>query len=236
MPNNLLKAQNLTKTYKKRKVLDDFSLTLKPGEVLGLLGPNGAGKTTALEIIMGFIDPEKGSVLLNDENINKLPTYKRVRKGLGYLPQETCLFEDLSAIDNVIAVMELLKWDKKQKKRDAENKLAEYGLSTVAKTKAKNLSGGEKRRLEIILSLLPNPSFMFFDEPFTGVDPKQVRELREIMRKLVEQGIGMVIVDHNITEVIKQTHRLVLLYEGKIHFDGGTKEFLESDDVKEVYL
>lgn len=231
-----LEAASLSKTYKHRKVLDGFSFTLKPGEVLGLLGPNGAGKTTALEIIMGFIAQEQGHVMLDGEEISGLPPYKRVRKGIGYLPQETCLFDDLSALDNVIAVMELLKWDKKTRKQDAVVKLGEFGLEHVAGTKAKSLSGGEKRRLEIILSLLPGPRYLLWDEPFTGVDPKQIRELQGIIQTLVGKGIGMVIVDHNLTEVIKRTDRLILLYDGKKSFEGNTGDFLNSELVKEVYL
>jgi len=231
-----LSIRNVVKKYKRRWVLDDISFEFSQDERIGILGPNGAGKTTLFNIIMGIVKPNRGDIFIDDESIRKLPTYKRVRKGLAYLMQEHCLITDMKAKDNLIGIMQLLKYPKDEVKKMAANILEEYHLTHISETKAEKLSGGEKRRLEIAISLLTDPKFILLDEPFTGTDPKTIMELRARLRKLHGNGIGILIIDHHVREILHEVDRIIVISDGKIIFDGSAQEFKKDERVIENYL
>ncbi|MGB1204835.1 MAG: LPS export ABC transporter ATP-binding protein [Chitinophagales bacterium] len=232
----MLKSEKLIKRYSKRTVVNEVSLEVKQGEIVGLLGPNGAGKTTNFYMIVGLIKPDGGNIYLDTTEITKLPMYKRARLGIGYLPQEASVFRDLSIEDNIKAVLEMTKLSKKEQAEKTESLLNEFGLQHVRKSKGSVLSGGERRRTEIARALAVDPKFILLDEPFAGVDPIAVGDIQYIVAKLKYRNIGVLITDHNVQETLSITDRAYLLFEGKL-LRAGTAEELAADPlVREKYL
>ena len=232
----ILKSSNLVKIYGSRKVVNDVSLEVNQGEIVGLLGPNGAGKTTTFYMTVGFIKPNQGHVYLDDEEITALPMYKRAQKGIGYLPQEPSVFRKMSIEDNIMAVLEMTKLNKAQRKEKLESLLEEFSLNHVRKSNGDTLSGGERRRTEIARALATNPSFILLDEPFAGIDPIAVEDIQYIVAKLKTKNIGILITDHNVQETLSITDRAYLMFEGSI-LKAGTAEELAADEmVRKVYL
>lgn len=232
----ILGADNLIKKYKNRLVVNDVSVNVKQGEIVGLLGPNGAGKTTSFYMIVGLIKPNTGRVYLDDEDITDLPMYQRARKGLGYLAQEASVFRELSVEDNIGAVLEMTNMPKAQQKEKIESLMEEFSLTHVRKNLGKVLSGGERRRTEIARALAVDPKFVLLDEPFAGVDPIAVEEIQTIVARLKSKNIGILITDHNVNETLSITDRAYLLFEGKILRSGTAEELAEDETVRRVYL
>jgi lipopolysaccharide export system ATP-binding protein len=229
-------TKNLVKQYKSRKVVNDVSVSVKQGEIVGLLGPNGAGKTTTFYMVVGLISPDAGQVFLNEEDITKLPMYKRAQLGLGYLPQEASVFRKLSVEDNIMAVLEMTKLSKEEREAKLESLLDEFNLHHVRKNNGDSLSGGERRRTEIARALAVDPKFILLDEPFAGVDPIAVEDIQQVVAKLKHKNIGILITDHNVNETLSICDRAYLLIEGKI-FKHGTAEELAADErVRRLYL
>jgi lipopolysaccharide export system ATP-binding protein len=231
-----LQTLEISKSYSGRRVVDNVTVRVEQGEVVGLLGPNGAGKTTSFYIIVGLISPEAGEVLLDNESITKLPMYLRARRGVSYLPQEASVFRKLSVEDNLMAILQTLPLTGRQR-RDRTNQLIEdMGLETVRHSKGYMLSGGERRRVEIARALVRQPDFILLDEPFSGIDPIQVIELQRIIGDLKRRGIGILVTDHNVRETLAVTDRAYIISEGRI-FRAGSPESLGSDpDVRRIYL
>ncbi|WP_299248630.1 LPS export ABC transporter ATP-binding protein [uncultured Cytophaga sp.] len=232
----ILGADNLIKKYKNRLVVNDVSVNVKQGEIVGLLGPNGAGKTTSFYMIVGLIKPNTGRVYLDDEDITDLPMYQRARKGLGYLAQEASVFRELSVEDNIGAVLEMSNMPKAEQKDKVESLMEEFSLTHVRKNLGKVLSGGERRRTEIARALAVDPKFVLLDEPFAGVDPIAVEEIQTIVARLKNKNIGILITDHNVNETLSITDRAYLLFEGKILRSGTAEELAEDETVRRVYL
>lgn len=232
----VLKAEHLMKKYKTRTVVNDVSVYVKQGEIVGLLGPNGAGKTTSFYMIVGLIKPNEGKIFLDDEEITPLPMYQRAKKGIGYLAQEASVFRKLTVEENILAVMELRDYTKQQRKEKVEEMLEEFSLQKVRKSLGMSLSGGERRRTEIARALAVDPGFVLLDEPFAGVDPIAVEEIQTIVAKLKRKNIGILITDHNVDETLSITDRAYLMVDGKL-FKSGTAQELASDPlVRKVYL
>lgn len=232
----ILKAKNIVKKYRKRTVVKGVSFDVKQGEIVGLLGPNGAGKTTSFYMIVGLIQPFSGKIFLEDEEITKLPVYKRAKKGIGYLAQEASVFRNLSIEDNLRAVLEMTTFSKEYQKEKLETLMDEFGLQHIRKSKGIQLSGGERRRTEIARALAIDPKFILLDEPFAGVDPIAVEDIQQIVMKLKEKNIGVLITDHNVHETLSITDRSYLLFEGNILKDGTAEELAADEDVRRVYL
>lgn len=231
-----LYTKSVIKKYGKRTVVKGVSLEVNKGEIVGLLGPNGAGKTTTFYMIVGFIRPNSGNVFLDDQDITKLPMYKRAKMGIGYLPQEASVFRKLSIEDNIKGVLQMTSLSKKEQKIRTEQLIEEFGLEHIRKSLGIQLSGGERRRTEIARALAINPAFILLDEPFAGVDPIAVEDIQSIVKKLKEKNIGVLITDHNVHETLRITDRSYLLYEGNI-LEAGTAEDLASNpEVREKYL
>jgi len=229
-------TKDLVKKYRSRTVVNKVSIELNQGEIVGLLGPNGAGKTTTFYMIVGLIQPNAGKIYLNDHNITREPVYKRARKGIGYLAQEASVFRKLSVEDNIKAVLEMSHYTKEEQKDRLEQLIEEFGLERVRKSLGIQLSGGERRRTEIARALALKPSFMLLDEPFAGVDPIAVEDIQEIVTKLQEKNIGILITDHNVHETLTITNRSYLLFEGSILKAGTAKDLSEDEQVRRVYL
>lgn len=232
----ILRAENIVKKYRKRTVVKGVSFDVKEGEIVGLLGPNGAGKTTSFYIIVGLIQPLSGKVFLDQENITKLPVYKRAKKGIGYLAQEASVFRKLSVEDNLKAVLEMTNYSKEYQRKKVESLLEEFGLQHIRKSKGVQLSGGERRRTEIARALAIDPKFILLDEPFAGVDPIAVEDIQQIVMQLKEKNIGVLITDHNVHETLSITDRSYLLFEGSIMKAGTAEELANDEDVRRVYL
>ena len=231
-----LTTTEISKAYRGRKVVDDVSLWLKQGEVVGLLGPNGAGKTTSFYMIVGLITPDSGRVMIDDEDITELPMYERARRGVSYLPQEASVFRKLTVEDNLMAILETLPLSGRQR-RDRMNQLIDQlGLETVRNNKGYALSGGERRRVEIARSLVIEPSFLLLDEPFSGIDPIQVLELQNIISELKRSGIGILVTDHNVRETLAVTDRAYIINNGKIFRTGSPEALGHDPEVKRIYL
>ncbi|MFN3801309.1 LPS export ABC transporter ATP-binding protein [Belliella pelovolcani] len=232
----ILKADNLVKIYKGKRVVNNISVEVKQGEIVGLLGPNGAGKTTSFYMIVGLIQPNQGQIFLDDQNITSLPMYKRAQLGIGYLAQEASVFRKLSVEENIMAVLEMKKMPKAERKEKVESLLEEFSLTHVRKNLGMVLSGGERRRTEIARALAVDPKFVLLDEPFAGVDPIAVEEIQTIVAKLKNKNIGILITDHNVNETLSITDRAYLMFEGKL-LKAGTAEDLAADEqVRRVYL
>ena len=231
-----LSSERLVKVYGKRRVVNEVSIEVAKGEIVGLLGPNGAGKTTCFYIMVGMIRPDGGSVNLDGEDITKLPMYKRARRGIGYLPQEASIFRRLSVEDNLMAILETIPLSKEERRRKLELLLEELGTAHLRKNYGYQLSGGERRRVEITRSLVTEPSFMLLDEPFAGIDPITVQDLQGIVQKLKERGLGVLITDHNVRETLSITDRAYIMYEGKILRSGTPDQLSNDPDIREIYL
>ena len=232
----LLRAENLVKIYKSRTVVNNVSVQVNQGEIVGLLGPNGAGKTTTFYMTVGLIKPNQGSIFLDNENITNLPMYQRARRGVGYLAQEASVFRSLSVEDNIRAVLEMTDLSSQAQKEKTEELLEEFSLTHVRKNKGMVLSGGERRRTEIARALAVSPKFVLLDEPFAGVDPIAVEEIQGIISKLKKKNIGILITDHNVTETLSITDRAYLLVDGKIFKSGTAEELAGDEQVRRVYL
>lgn len=231
-----IKAQNLVKIYGKRTVVNDLSLEINQGEVVGILGPNGAGKTTTFYMIIGLAKPNSGKVFLDDTDITHKAMFKRARMGMGYLAQAPSIFAKLSVEDNVLAILETLKIPRKQRPQVLEEALTELNLSKLARQKAYTLSGGERRKLEITRALVTKPTFIFMDEPFAGVDPIAVSDIQDIIDKLREKKIGVMITDHNVIETLKIVNRAYIIYEGKIIVAGASNDLINDENARRLYL
>lgn len=231
-----LRSSHLVKKYKSRTVVNDVSIELEQGEIVGLLGPNGAGKTTTFYMTVGLIKPNSGKVFLDDLEITDEPMYKRARLGIGYLAQEASVFRTLSVEDNIKAVLEMTSLTKAEQHDKCEGLLEEFGLNKVRKSNGNVLSGGERRRTEIARALAVNPKFILLDEPFAGVDPIAVEDIQQIVSKLKTKNIGILITDHNVHETLGITDRAYLLFEGKILKHGTPRELADDETVRRVYL
>ncbi|MBK00812.1 MAG: LPS export ABC transporter ATP-binding protein [Euryarchaeota archaeon] len=229
-------ANNLKKKYGQRYVVNDISLFLKTGEIVGLLGPNGAGKTTTFYMLVGLIRSFEGSVLIDKIDISNQPMYMRARKGLGYLPQQPSVFTKMSVQDNLLTVLETLNFDKKNRDYKLDEILNDFGLLKIRHTRADVLSGGERRRLEIARSIAMDPQFILLDEPFAGVDPIAIQDIQHMVQKLKERNIGVLITDHNVRETLSITDRAYLLYDGKILKYGNTRELINDAEIRKLYL
>ncbi len=231
-----LYTQNLVKKYKNRRVVDEVSVSVEQGEIVGLLGPNGAGKTTTFYMIVGLINPYEGKIMLDDKDITREPVYKRARMGIGYLAQEASVFRKLSVEDNIKAVLEMSSLSRPEQKDRTESLLSEFGLLKIRKSLGIQLSGGERRRTEIARALALNPSFILLDEPFAGVDPIAVEDIQQIVSRLKEKNIGILITDHNVHETLAITERAYLMFEGTILKAGTASDLAEDEQVRKVYL
>ena len=232
----ILRTEEVSKSYRKRRVVDNVSLSVSTGEVVGLLGPNGAGKTTTFYMIVGMVTPDSGHIFLDDREITDLAMYERARAGISYLPQEPSVFRKLSVEDNLMAILETVPLRPEERRRRLEELIEQIGLEAVRKNKGYALSGGERRRVEIARSLAIDPQFLLLDEPFSGIDPIQVLELQKIIADLRGRGIGILITDHNVRETLAVTDRAYIINQGKI-FRAGTPAALAMDpDVRRVYL
>jgi lipopolysaccharide export system ATP-binding protein len=231
-----LETREISKTYRGRRVVDDVSVFVQQGEVVGLLGPNGAGKTTSFYMIVGLISPDSGRILVDERDITALPMYQRARRGISYLPQEASVFRKLTVEDNLRAILETLSLNSRERTEKMERLIDQLGLDKVRRSKGYMLSGGERRRVEIARSLVIDPSFLLLDEPFSGIDPIQVLELQRIIFDLKRTGIGILITDHNVRETLAVTDRAYIINNGRI-FRAGSPEALERDpEVKRIYL
>jgi len=231
-----LVAQGLSKWFKRRKVVDNVSLDIQRGEVVGLLGPNGAGKTTSFYIMVGLIGCDGGRIFLEGEEITHLPMYRRCRRGLGYLPQESSVFRKLTVEENLRAILETLPLTPTERRQRVGELLAELDLTPLAGYPAFTLSGGERRRLEITRALVTSPSYLLLDEPFTGIDPIAIGDIQEIIARLTERGIGILITDHNVRETLSITDRAYILFDGKILVSGTATELANNPKAREIYL
>jgi lipopolysaccharide export system ATP-binding protein len=231
-----LSANNLQKTYGRRRVVDDVSVEVSKGEIVGLLGANGAGKTTTFYMMVGLERSEQGEIWLNGENVTRLPMYLRARLGLGYLPQEPSIFRRLSAEQNILAVLETMRMSREERFQRLEDLLEEFGISHVRKTRGDSLSGGERRRVEIARCLATEPQYILLDEPFAGIDPIAIEDIRDIILYLKEREIGILITDHNVRETLGITDRAYIMAEGRILKSGQPSDLVTDDEVRRLYL
>lgn len=232
----ILKAEEISKSYRGRKVVNNISIKVDQGEIVGLLGPNGAGKTTSFYMIVGIIKPESGNIFLDSEIISSYPMYQRAQKGIGYLAQEESVFRKLSIEDNILGVLEFSSLSKIEQKQKAEQLMEEFGLINIRKNRGDLLSGGERRRTEIARALANNPKFLLLDEPFAGVDPIAVEDIQSIISVLKRKNIGILITDHNVQETLAITDRTYLMFEGKILKEGVPEDLAKDEMVRKVYL
>jgi len=232
----LLRTDNLVKIYRNRKVVNNVSIRVASGEIVGLLGPNGAGKTTTFYMIVGLVKPEGGSVMFKDEDITNLPMWIRARYGLGYLSQDPSVFRKLTVEENIMAILETMKLSYKERRNRLNKLLAELGLEHLRKNKAYTLSGGERRRLEITRALVTNPSFILLDEPFSGVDPIAVFEVQKIISSLKDRGLGILLTDHSVRETLAITDRAYIMHESRVLISGTSKELVSNPKAREIYL
>ncbi len=231
-----LYTDKLVKKYRQRTVVDKVSIELEPGEIVGLLGPNGAGKTTTFYMIVGLIRPNSGQIYFENRNITNEPVYKRAQSGIGYLAQEASVFRRMTVEDNILSVLEMTKLTKNDQKERAESLIKEFGLDKIRRNKGVQLSGGERRRTEIARALALNPNFILLDEPFAGVDPIAVEDIQDIVMKLKDRNIGVLITDHNVHETLTITDRAYLLFEGSILKSGTAQDLSQDEQVRKVYL
>lgn len=231
-----LRSEKIVKVYKDRMVVKGVDIHVKSGEIVGLLGPNGAGKTTSFYMMVGFIRPTQGKVFIDGDDVTALPMFERARHGLGYLAQEPTIFKGLTVEENLLAVLERILDDKAAQKKRVDELLNEFGLTKLAKQKAWTLSGGEKRRMEIARCMISNPKIILLDEPFVGIDPITVSDLRQMIFKLKDKGIGVLITDHNVRETLPLTERAYLIYDGKILVEGDQDTLLNDANARKLYL
>jgi len=232
----ILKAKNLVKEYSKRTVVDNVSLELMQGEIVGLLGPNGAGKTTTFYMITGMIQANEGEIYLDKDNISDLPMYKRSRLGIGYLPQEASIFRKMSVYDNIYSVLEFMNIEADERDDHTRKLMKDFGITNIAESKGYLLSGGERRRTEIARAIATDPKFILLDEPFAGIDPIAVEEIMKIVANLKDRGIGVLITDHNVHETLSIVDRAYILIEGKIFRQGSSVELASDEKVRKLYL
>jgi len=233
---SVLRAEGLRKVYRGRAVVDGVDLELHQGEVVGLLGPNGAGKTTSFYMIVGFITPDRGRVLLDGRELSRLPMYKRARLGIGYLPQESSIFRRLTVEQNVLAILQSRRMPGPERRKRLDHLLEMMGVAHIRRSRGYELSGGERRRVEIARALVSEPKFMLLDEPFAGIDPIAVADLQHVVSTLREQGLGVLITDHNVRETLTITDRAYILFEGRIELAGTAEEIVSSPKAREIYL
>jgi lipopolysaccharide export system ATP-binding protein len=236
IPQGGLEVVSIAKSYDKRAVLSDISLTVGKGEVLGLLGPNGAGKTTCFYSIMGLVRPDSGRILMDGEDVTKLPMYRRAILGLGYLPQETSIFRGMTVEQNINCVLEMVEPDKDTRAAELERLLDEFGLQNLRTSAAMALSGGERRRCEIARALAAKPSIMLLDEPFAGIDPLSISDIRDLVIDLKDRGIGVLITDHNVRETLDIVDRACIIYGGQVLFAGTPQDLVADENVRRLYL
>ena len=236
MNNTILTAENLIKKYKKRTVVKSVSLEMKQGEIVGLLGPNGAGKTTTFYMIVGMIKPNSGIVSIDGKVITNKPMYKRSRLGISYLPQEASIFRKMSVENNIRAILELQPMKRKERKERLEELLETFNIAHIRKSKGYMLSGGERRRCEIARTLASSPKFVLLDEPFAGIDPIAVEDIMKMVKDLKNQGLGVLITDHNVHETLSITDRAYILIDGNIYISGTAEEIAANEEVKKLYL
>ncbi|MFH1754437.1 MAG: LPS export ABC transporter ATP-binding protein [Candidatus Latescibacterota bacterium] len=234
--NGCLRTEGVVKIYSKRRVVSDVTITVNAGEIVGLLGPNGAGKTTTFYMIVGMIQPNSGRIFLNDQDITRSPMYKRARMGIGYLPQEPSIFRGLTVEQNLKAILETRPMDDTERKDTLESLLNELDIAPLRKSLGYQLSGGERRRVEITRSLVTDPKVMLLDEPFAGIDPIAVADLQVIVKKLKARGLGILITDHNVRDTLSITDRAYIMYEGSIKRSGTADELAGDSEVREIYL
>ena len=234
--NRTFSAHRLTKSFRKRRVVDGVGLTVKAGEVVGLLGPNGAGKTTIFYMVIGLIRQDGGKVFLNEEDISDLPMYMRARKGIAYLPQESSVFRKLTVEENIMAILESLELSRSEREERLESLLNELGLGVIRDRRAYSLSGGERRRVEITRALVTSPMFIFLDEPFAGIDPIAVTDIQNIVSQLKYKGIGVIITDHNVRETLSITDRSYLITDGRLLISGSAEDLINDPRAKQIYL
>jgi lipopolysaccharide export system ATP-binding protein len=230
------RAEGLTKVYQRRKVVNDANVEVTQGEIVGLLGPNGAGKTTTFYMMVGLIPPKSGRVYLDERDVTRVPMFKRARLGVGYLAQEPSIFRKLSVEDNVMAILETLSLSRKERRKRLDELLDELSISHLRKHRAYNLSGGERRRLEITRALVREPKFMLLDEPFAGIDPIAVQDIQQIVHDLKHRNLGVIITDHNVEQTLEIVDRAYIMYEGQIRVSGTVSELVWNDEVAEIYL
>ncbi len=231
-----LRTEELCKSYRGRRVVNGVSLSLRQGEVVGLLGPNGAGKTTSFHMIVGLISPDSGRVIFNDEDITSDPMYQRARQGISYLPQEPSVFRKLTVEENILAILQTLTLSRRDRRERLDSLIQDMGLETVRHSLGYQISGGERRRVEIARSLAISPSFLLLDEPFSGIDPKQVVELQRIISELRDEGIGILVTDHNVRETLRVTDRAYIIHNGEVFRSGSPSELESDQEVRQVYL
>lgn len=232
----VLSAEGLVKTYHRRRVVDGVSLEVSQGEIVGLLGPNGAGKSTCFKMICGLVHPDKGSVHLLEHNVTRFPLYQRSRLGMGYLPQQSSLFARLTVQSNLLGMMQLLKFSRQEQKRRCEELLEQFNIGHVRKSRAENLSGGERRRLEIARCLVSDPKIIMLDEPFAAIDPVTVQNIQQVIRQLADRGIAILITDHAAREILQITDRTYVVSEGRILCSGSADQIINHEQVKAKYL
>ncbi|MCX8058753.1 MAG: LPS export ABC transporter ATP-binding protein [Spirochaetes bacterium] len=233
---NKIEAKNLYKKFGNKQAVDDISIEINKGEIVGLLGPNGAGKSTTFYMIVGFLKPDSGQIYINGINVSRYPMYKRARLGIGYLPQTTSIFRKMTVEDNLLSILELKKLSKKEMMYIKDKLLEEFNIKYLAKQLGENLSGGEKRRVEIARSLINEPSFILLDEPFAGVDPISVKDIQEIIKRIRDKNIGILITDHNVRETLKIVDRGYIIYRGKILIEGDSTFLINNEDARKFYL
>lgn len=233
---HLLETRDLVKHYGGRNVVNEVSINVKRGEVVGLLGPNGAGKTTTFYMVTGIIHPDRGHIIFDKKDITKLPIHQRARSGIGYLSQEPSIFRKLTVEENIMAVMETLGFPRGERQRQLDNLLNQLKIEHLRKNRAYTLSGGERRRLEITRSLVTNPMFILLDEPFSGIDPIAVYDCQEVIRELRDMGLGILLTDHNVRETLTITDRSYIMYEGKILISGIKEDLINDPKAREIYL
>ena len=234
--NRSLKIKNIYKSYRKHRAVNGISIEVNQGEIVGLLGPNGAGKTTTFNVITGLIKPDEGSVFLDETDITDMPMYQRARHGLGYLTQEPSVFRKLTVAENIMAILEMMPLSQQQRQDRLKNLLQELSISHLADKKAHSISGGERRRVEVTRALVTNPSFLLLDEPFTGIDPIARADIQQVVIKLKERGIGVLLTDHNVRETLEITDRAYVVYEGQIFASGTPQEIVDHAGAREKFL
>jgi lipopolysaccharide export system ATP-binding protein len=232
----ILRTEELVKIYSKRRVVNEVSIEVKPGEIVGLLGPNGAGKTTTFYMIVGLISPNAGKIFLGPNELTKLPMYKRARRGVGYLSQEASIFRKLTVEENILAILQVMDMKPKERRRRAADLLEVMGVDHLTKSKAFTLSGGERRRVEIARALASEPLYLLLDEPFAGIDPLAVEDIQNIVVQLQKAGLGILVTDHNVRETLEITHRAYIMFEGRILISGDAEKLINDPEARKIYL